>query len=247
MITIAEEQDAFGRALLDYLASRAVQNLILEADDGSWRPAMEPAWFFQTSEAWYAWERNALDLLEGPVLDLGCGAGRAALYLQEKGIEVTAVDTSPGAVSVCQARGVRDIRLGDLRMPPGDKRWHGILMLCGNLGLTGGWHETRALLTTLAKLAAPDALLVADTVDPTVSAEPDEIEDQRKRQEQGRYVGQVRLRLRYGQMVSPWWNQVNITIQDMPRLVEGTGWTIQEHHLNGEDHYVMLRRTVKGR
>jgi hypothetical protein len=120
-------------------------------------------------------------------------------------------------------------------------------LLCGNLGLAGGWHETRALLTTLATLAAPEALLVADTVDPTLSAEADEIEAQRKLQEQGHYVGLVRLRLRYGQVVSPWWDQVNITIQDMPRLVEGTGWAIQEHHINGEDHYVLLRRMTKGR
>ena len=207
---------------------------------------MEPAWFFQRPETWYTWEKNALDSLEGPVLDLGCGAGRAALYLQEKGLEVTAVDASPGAVAVCQARGIRDVRLGDLRLPPGDKHWRGILMLCGNLGLAGSWQETRALLTTLANLVAPDALLVADTVDPTVSAGPDELQDQHKRQEQGSYVGQVRLRLRYGQVVSPWWDQVNITIQDLPRLVERTGWTIQEHHINGEDHYALLRRLTKG-
>jgi SAM-dependent methyltransferase len=208
---------------------------------------MEPVWFFQTPEAWYAWEKYALDLLEGPVLDLGCGAGRAALYLQEQAVEVTAVDASPGAVAVTQARGVRDVRPGDLRTPPDDKRWRGILMLCGNFGLAGGWYETRTLLTTLANLAAPDALLVADTVDPTVTAEPDELDDQRQRQEQGAYVGQVRLRLRYGEIISPWWEQVNITIQDIPRLVEGTGWSIQEHHLNGEDHYVLLRRMTKGR
>lgn len=246
MTTIPEVHDAFGKALLDHLAGREVQELTLEADDGTSTPAMGPDWFFQASDEWYQWERDALDSLAGPVLDLGCGAGRAALYLQAKGLEVTALDASPGAVAVCRARGVRDVRLGDLREPPGDKRWRGILLLCGNLGLAGGWHETRALLARLADLAAADAMLVADSVDPTITDDQDEIGYQRQQQERGRYVGQVRLRLRYGRITSPWWEQSNIAIGDLPRLVEGTGWTIHDHHLNGADHYALFRRMATG-
>lgn len=243
MSTIPVEQDAFGKALLDHLEGRELNPLLLEADDGTSVPAMEPAWFFQTSDEWYPWEKNALESLNGPVLDLGCGAGRAALYLQEIGLEVTALDVSPGAVEVCRRQGIRDARSGDLRKPPDDQRWRGILLLCGNLGLAGGWEETRELLLTLASLSTDDALLVADTVDPTVTDDQEEIEFQRMQQESGRYIGQVRLRLRYGDILSPWWEQCNFAICDIPSLVDGTGWSIQEHHINDADHYVLLRKT----
>lgn len=239
MSTIPEAQDAFGKALLDCLDGREVQQLILESDDGTSRPAMEPAWFFQTSDQWYPWEKRALDSLKGPILDLGCGAGRASLYLQEKGLEVTALDASPGAVEVCRRRGIRDVRLGDLRNPPGDKRWRAVLMLCGNLGLAGGWDETRELLSELAILSAADAILIGDTVDPRTT-DPEELQYQQKQRELGHYFGRVGLRLRYSEILSPWWQQVNFAIPDLPGLVDGTGWRVHEQHVQGEDHYARL-------
>jgi len=242
MPIITEEQDAFGKALLDYLDGRGDRQLILEADDGSSAPAMPPAWFFQTSDEWYSWEKKALAALKGPILDLGCGAGRVSLYLQEKGLDVTALDVSPNAVEVCRRRGIRDVRLGDLRNPPKDKRWKSILMLCGNLGLAGGWSESRDLLAKLAKISTEDAILIGDTVDPTITDDPDEIEYQRKQVETGHYIGQVRLRLGYGEIISPWWEQSNFAIRDIPSLVEGTGWSLQVHHINDMDHYVVLRK-----
>jgi len=39
----------------------------------------------------------------GRALDLACGAGRNALYLAEKGYEVTAVDVSPRAIALAEA------------------------------------------------------------------------------------------------------------------------------------------------
>ena len=81
-----------------------------------------------------------------PVLDLGAGAGRAALYLQERGLPVTAVDASPGAAEVCRRRGVADVRLGDVNDPPEDRRWAAVVLLCGNLGLGGSWDGSRRLL-----------------------------------------------------------------------------------------------------
>jgi SAM-dependent methyltransferase len=135
---IDPSQDAFGAALLDYLEGRDVPELVLEDRDGWTGPAMGPEWFFRSFEQWDWWDRKILPLVEqGPVLDLGAGAGRAALYPQQRGLSVTAVDASPGAAEVCRRRGVPDVRLGDVNDPPEDRRWAAVLLLCGNLGLGG--------------------------------------------------------------------------------------------------------------
>jgi len=89
-------------------------------------PAMHQEWFFRGFEQWEWWDRELVPLVRsGPVLDLGAGAGRASLYLQQRGLHVTAIDASPGAVEVCRHRGVADVRLGDVNDPPSDWSRHG--------------------------------------------------------------------------------------------------------------------------
>src|SRR4030095_10041706 len=98
-------------------------------DAGSPTRAMDPAWFFQPPSAWDPWEFAALDAVSGPVLDLGSGAGRASLHLQQKGLDVTAVDSSPGAIDVCHRRGIVDAReLDFVEQLPTDKEWGAILL-----------------------------------------------------------------------------------------------------------------------
>ncbi len=236
--------DAFGQSLLDVLAQKPAQSLTLEMADGWHTPAMAPAWFFQPSADWDPWEKSALDGLTGPVLDLGCGAGRASLYLQSRGLDVTAVDFSAGAVEVCNRQGLLDARQLDfLDEIPGDKNWNAVLLLCGNLGLAGGWDQTQALLRNLANVCSDDAVLIGDTVDPTVYADDHARQYQAQMVEQGRYIGDVQLRLRYGDIVGDWWWQSNFRFGDLEALVQGTGWIIVEHQMGAVDHRVKLVRS----
>jgi len=221
---IGRSDDAFGAALVDYLEGRDVPELVLEVEGDGAGPAMHPEWFFRGVERWEWWDQQLLPLIgQGPVLDLGAGAGRASLYLQERGLAVTAVDASPGAVEVCRRRGVTDARLGDVNDPPADQRWAGVLLLCGNLGLGGSWEGNRRLLARLSELAAPGAVLVGDSVTPDGPA-------------------RVVLRIRYRDLVTPWWPQYNIPAAQIAAMVEGTGWRLGRHLEDGEDHAVLLRR-----
>jgi RimJ/RimL family protein N-acetyltransferase/SAM-dependent methyltransferase len=219
------EADAWGRALKDHHRTVWVPTPELESDDGQVGPAMHPEWFFRTHDQWDWWERDLLEAVtQGPVLDLGAGAGRVSLWLQDRGLDVTAVDSSPGAVAVCRARGVHDARIGDLNEPPDDKRWQTILLLCGNLGLGGSRDGTRALLTRLAQIAAKDAVLIGDTVDPNGPPE-------------------IGLRIRYRFEATPWWRQYNIPVNEIADLLDSTGWHLDRHIVDGSDHAVLLRRS----
>jgi SAM-dependent methyltransferase len=219
--------DAWGNALLDHLEGRPVDGLELEVDDGTVVPAMHPEWFFRPREGWEPDERTLLeDVVDGPVLDLGAGAGRVALDLMARGLAVTAIESSPGAAEVCRRRGVTDVRVGDLNEPPAEGRWRTVLLLCGNLGLGGSWEGNRALLHRVAEVCDPGALLIGDSV--TSEGRPE-----------------IGLRIRYRGTATPWWRQRNVAAREVPNLVAGTGWVVERHveAADGVDHYVALRRT----
>jgi len=244
MTVLTPEDDAFGAALLAHLEDRTNGRvLMLEINDGRSMPAMEPASFFAGYEEWLRWERELLAGIEGPVLDLGCGAGRHLVHLQAQGLRVTGVDISPGSIEVCRRRGVRDVRLADLRTPPDDERWQAVLMLCGNFGLAGSWNETRTLLTELHRVCAPGAVLVADSVDPLTATDRVSLAYRAAKQAIGRHPGEIDLRLRFGDLVTPYWSLLNLPFDEVPSIVHETGWELEKHLRDGADHALRLRRS----
>jgi SAM-dependent methyltransferase len=133
---VEERRDAFGQALHDRLEGRSTTEII-ERDDGRVECG-DTAFYDAPFRRRLPMERRALRFVRGRVLDVGCGAGRVALELQERGHEVVAIDVSPGAVAVCRRRGVRDARVLSLaRVGPGLGRFGTVVMFGNNFGLFG--------------------------------------------------------------------------------------------------------------
>ena len=89
-----------------------------------------------------AYEHAFMNYLEGMryvrdrVLDVGCGAGRHALYLQNKGFDVTGIDISSLAIKVCKLRGLKKaevLSITQINSKPG--KFNTILMAGNNFGL----------------------------------------------------------------------------------------------------------------
>lgn len=134
-----KHQDAYGQQLLAQLNGGELTAELIERDDEFIHTGAEAGLYFSGYEDWPPIEQQAIAGAKGKVLDIGCGAGWHSLYLQEKGLDVTAIDNSPGAVEVCRMRGVRDAivcPIGDIgRFEPGS--FDTILMLGNNVGLLG--------------------------------------------------------------------------------------------------------------
>src|SRR5579884_2132239 len=107
--TVPAREDAFGRALLDWVAG-GDEPEIHERDDGWVEAGAGPELYLASYERWPPAERRAMRLVRGRVIDVGCGAGRVALHLQDKGFEVLGTDASPLAVRAARRRGVRRVR-----------------------------------------------------------------------------------------------------------------------------------------
>ena len=94
-------RDAYGQQLLAQHDSQTATVEIIERDDRFIDTGSEAGLYFRDYKEWSPLERRVIRLVKGRILDIGCGAGRHCLYLQQKGFDVTGIDNSPGAVKVC--------------------------------------------------------------------------------------------------------------------------------------------------
>src|SRR5437868_12592114 len=97
--------DITGTALLDYYHQAKTSKLWIHNTYGP-KEEMPLGVYFRTSADMPGMELTALNLCKGRVLDIGAGAGSHALMLQDYGMDVTALEMSPGASAVMEARGV---------------------------------------------------------------------------------------------------------------------------------------------
>ena len=240
-------QDAYGHSVWDYFNGRPAYEVI-ERSDGLIDPSeVAPKLYFAKFDDWPEVERKAIGYARGRVLDVGCGAGRVALYLQgQKKLDVLGIDLSPLAVRVCKLRGLRKARVlafENLDYKPGS--FDSIVMFGNNFGLFGSRAKTRRLLKKLSSMASPGAVLIGESVDPYKTDNPDHLEYQRRNRERGRMSGQVRIRARYRTYVGRWFDYLLVSQAEMKDIVEGTGWRVQRFITSrGSPLYVGILRNA---
>jgi SAM-dependent methyltransferase len=235
-----KNEDAFGKVLVDHFnGARPVA--ILERDDGFVSADYGMALYFAPFNAWPAPERDAMQSVRGRVLDIGCGAGRAALHLKEQGHEVVAIDNSPLAVDVCKKRGVRDARVMSVTKVGASLGTFGtILMIGNNFGLLASPGRARWLLRRLRSLTTDDGRIIAGCRDPYLGATPEHRSYHTLNRRRGRLPGQLRIRVRYQQLASRWFDLLIVSKAEMKTILKGTGWHVATFLDSGDPNYVAI-------
>jgi SAM-dependent methyltransferase len=230
-VTLSGKQDAVGRWLFDHLRG-ADRGSAIERDDGHINVAASADRYFNESGDWPRQDREALRLVRGRVLDVGCGAGRHCLHLQGLGFDVTGIDNSELAVRGCRQRGVRRAfaaSLADaLAMPLGrlGGRFDTVLMMGTNFGLFGRSRLLPARLRRLLRVTGPDARVIGSTLDPYGTRAPHHVAYHRANRRRGRLGGEVRIRVLYGGCRTPWFDYLFVSRPELKRLLAGTGWRL---------------------
>lgn len=157
-------KDLFGKAILDYQTNNSPEDLITETSISE-ADEMSVAYLFRKYRDMPKIERKALDLTKGKVLDVGCGAGSHALYLQEKKFEVTAIDISPKAVEACKLRGLKNVFAEDVLNRNTAEKFDTVLLLMNGTGIFGTLKETTKYLQKLKSLLSENGQILIDSSD----------------------------------------------------------------------------------
>lgn len=110
-------------------------------------------------------EQKALNMAYGKVLDIGAGAGCHALALQERGMDVKAIDISPLSCKVMKERGIKDVECVNLFCKQLQGKYDTLLLLMNGTGIAGKLSQLPALLNRLKELLSEEGQILIDSSD----------------------------------------------------------------------------------
>jgi SAM-dependent methyltransferase len=241
---VRKGEDGYGQMLLAALDGRDPLEIV-ERDDGFIEAAGGPRLYLAPFRRWHPLDRRAMRFVRGRTLDVGCGGGRVCLHLRERGHDVVGIDISPGAVEVCRRRGVRDVRLcsiDDVDQSLGT--FDTIVMLGNNFGLFASAAKARRLLRRFHRLTSDRGRIVAETRDVYRTDDPVHKAYHRRNRARGRMSGQIRMRVRFRDHATPWFDYLMVSRDELEDLLDGAGWRLGRV-LESEDTYIAVIDKVR--
>ncbi len=216
--------ELYAQAILDvWLGKKVIVEV--ERDDG-YRSRSDVSLYFRSPRQWPKIERAAMKEVRGRVLDVGCGPGRHALYLQKRGRRVVGIDPSPTQCALARVRGVRDVYPGSVqRLPRGLGSFDTILLMGNNLGLAGDLPRMRRFLRNLRDITSRRGRIVGHTRIPGTWSR-DHLPYVKRNLRRGRPPGLLTLRVRYRRRKGDWFDLLLLSPEDLARIADKTGWEL---------------------
>jgi SAM-dependent methyltransferase len=216
---------------------------VIERDDGFTDIGAGHELYVAKFKDWDSSERRSMSYARGRIIDVGCGAGRVALYLQQQGFNVVGMDASRLAIRSARLRGLKKawcMSIDDLSAKI--ESFDTIVLLGNNFGIFGSPERLRGMLGVWASRTSPGTRILAQSTSPYWGRAPafDRAYCRRNKQK-GLMAGQIRLRTRYQGCVGEWLDWLFVSRHEMRLLLRGTGWH-QTRILGGlpSDSYVAV-------
>ncbi len=223
-------EDAYGAQLLAQFHGKKPTVETIERDDHYIDIGSEAGIYFTEYADWSPVEREAIALVKGKILDIGCGAGRHSLYLQEEDFDVTGIDNSPGAIEVCKLRGLKKAEVLPIENVEklAEKNFDTIIMFGNNFGLFGSAENAEKILEKFADITTPNARIIAGTLDPYKTDNAAHLEYHELNRQRGRLPGQAKIRIIYNQAVGNWFDYLFVSPAEMTEILKNTAWQIKQ-------------------
>ena len=232
------KKDPMGRAIADYHRTGKAGRLrvfspMFEEDE------IPVQTLFRSYEDMPESERRALDMAKGSTLDVGAGSGCHSLVLQQRGVDVTAVDISPLSVATMKERGVKNVLEQDFFAL--HERYDTILMLMNGIGMVGTLERMPEFFRHLDRVLAPGGQLLCDSSD--ISYVFEDEDGNVEYPEEMAYYGELNYTMQYKNTVGTPFDWLYVDAETLKRIAKENGYAV-EVLVEGK-HYDYLARITK--
>ena len=226
----------FEKAFYDYFDGKKSAEIIVHCNKGE-DEVIPVSCFFRTYDEMPDLEKKALNMCSGKILDIGAGAGSHALYLQEKGYNITGIDIMPGFVDIMKKRGLKKPVLSDIRDYQGDK-FDTLLMLMNGIGFTCNFEGMATFLQSVKKLLKPGGQIILDSSDLLYLYTEDDGSYTINLNEN--YYGEVEYIIEYEGVAGTPFNWLFVDYENLAGLSEQAGFSCEL--IFEDDHFNYLAR-----
>lgn len=165
-------------------------------------------------------EKKALSLSKGSVLDVGAGAGSHAIYLQDLGLKVTAIDISQGAVEFMNANGIEAKQANFFDFNSSEK-FDTVLMLMNGIGIAGNLANLEKTLSHAKSFLKPGGSIICDSSDIKYLYEDEDgalwIDLNTD------YYGNFRFQMKYKKELGPWFDWLYVDFDTLFQAAKNVG------------------------
>jgi SAM-dependent methyltransferase len=231
------DSDPIGKALRDYLNTGKEQEIEVLSDVAE--PDILPvSYFFRRPTEMPELEQIALSACIGKVLDVGAGAGAHSIVLKEKGLDVTAIDSSPMAVEVLKERGINAVN-ADYFLFQGSK-FDTLLLLMNGIGIVGSIERLDVFFQHARSLLNENGQIICDSTDIRYIYE--EEDGSMWVDLNGSYYGELQFKMNYKDLSSEWFNWLYIDETLLTEAAERNGFSCEICYREDDQYLAILKR-----
>ena len=238
MDKVNRSMDPMGRAIAEYYKTGKAERLrvfspMFEEDE------LPLPTLFRSYDEMPEIEQKALNIAKGKTLDVGAGSGCHSLVLQDRGIDITAIDISPYSVETMKERGVKKVFEQDFFTLKG--QYDTILMLMNGIGIMGTLERMSVFFKLLDRILAPGGQVLCDSSDICYVYETDdgiiELPDDME------YYGELSFQMQYKDTIGEPFDWLYIDADTLMMKAEENGYAVEV--LAEGNHYDYLARITK--
>jgi len=189
---------------------------LIERDDGNLSRNSYKAWLDENPQL-DSWDKKILDnLIEGNVLDIGCGTGKHVIYLEKLGYNVQGIDKSEGAIKIGKNL-KRRVECLDFWSLLEDSKYDNIVLMDCTVGFIETPLNLNKFFKKIQKITSISSRLILTSVDWRYTKDAKHYKYVQYNIRNKRYPGITNLRLKDNLFIGEWFEWLWL---DMDLLIE---------------------------